>query len=178
MTLTYQHLVGAAEPIAETIRLMLVVHWTRPEGAPITVTDFIHSPHGSGAIPPDYGRPRTYNDVQAARSHGRASVEIDEGDTTVESETAVLTAGTTTVYIDAYGTETAVRAARADVDRIIADNQPNAGTRLNKWDGTASAVAAFGANMPDWVHVPADDDADITAQYAGTIDVLWVAART
>ena len=178
MALTYQHLVGDQEPYAETLRLLLALEWPRPPGHPLESITHLYTPHGAGGARPDYAHPRTHNDALAARSHGRLAVEIEEGETAVESETAVLTAGTTTMYVDAYGTEASAREARGIIDRIIADNQPNASRRLNKWDGTAAAIAAFGSNMPDWTHIPADEDADITAQYAGTLDVLWVAART
>ena len=187
MTLTYQGLAQAPgqpvpgavpEPFAETVRRRLESRWPNPHDEPIGAP-FIHSTFGSGGAPPDYDRPRTYNDALAARSHGRLAVEIEEGDTTASGETAALTTGETAVYIDIYGSPKAVHDARRQIDDLIASDQPTVNNRWRQWHNHSfSAIIGLKENVPDWTYVPADEDADITAQYAGTITVLWAAART
>ena len=116
--------------------------------------------------------------MAALRSGGKLSVELSEGETDVESETAVLATGKTVIYLDVRGFEKDIASARLNIDRIIMERQPNASRPLHKWDGLAAGIIGLEENMPSWVHTPADEDEDVSAQYSGSVTVLWAASAT
>ena len=174
MTVTTTYLDGAPEPFAETIRYMLHSHWdaTNTDGA----TPAIISEQGrDGAAA---GAPLTANDMRL--KHDQPGIIIRGGDT----KTIKTGAGksfveqATAVYVDVFGTVKFRQLAELEIDRIIMEHAPDAGTRLPKSDGSDSAAVYFLQSHVAWQRVSDQRVPGTVPQSTGDIEVVWERTRS
>ena len=82
----------------------------------------------------------------------------------------------TTVRIDVFARDdTLLKLAQREINRILWENRPNSGTRINKSDGSASPIAQFENSEVDFIKeqlISPDLTSDMTHS-AATLQCLW-----
>ena len=156
-----------SEPIAETIRHLFASTLPPDDRAALVGV------YGVGETAPDYARPLKPNDVMAVRAKGRGTIELSAGDTEAKTDTPYLTTGTSTVYVDVFGTPAIADRLRREVEIVLTRIRINSSHAIPQWTGDASAITRIDMHAPNWHHIAEDAAAGTDEQWAGEIICHW-----
>jgi hypothetical protein len=172
LTITFTNLSGTRENLDKTIRDLLQDNWTAGN-----ITGTITPIFTSDTEEPD----------QLARPDGSALDEIrvnwvsrkrysvDEFDTNGDYKHAWIQ----TVFLEVQGQSLTVMVDMEDeIHRILWENRPNGGTRLNKSDGSASEIAFFEDSEPEFERLQPDSEDDQTPTSQAELKMVYYKTKT
>ena len=172
MAVTFTNLSGSRENLDKTIRYLLENNWTASNITGTITPNFI-----SDTEEPDYlARPdgAQLNEVRV-NFVSRTRYEIDNFEVNGDDKHAWVC----TVFIECQGESLQVLSEIEDeVHRILWQNRPNGGTRLNKSDSAASEVAFFEDSEPEFERLEPDAEDDQTPTSQAELKMIYYKIRT
>ena len=176
MTITYDRLSGTLEELDEVIRYNLETNWTNTNVS-----------NGSENLTPDFSSATGTNTTHAwfgVTSFGVNGIVVNSDSEFPDSAGRFIgdygQMMSQLIYIDLKAESYDIlKKMMREVDRIIWEIMPSAGTTVPKSDTTASHIHSFVENSVNW-NIPKTENAnskdDIHA--AGTLEVRWFKTKS
>jgi len=169
------NLSGTFENFDDTLRKWFHGNWTASNTS--SITPQFHSP--SGIDSEQVGSSFYKSGVAWFDNEQEDEIVFNVRNTVIDPEftsSTSVVAYVTDVYIDiqARDSDLAWKFAN-EIDNIILSNFPDSSTRINKTDGTASAIATFDQPAIEWTNgsQPANDSQFSGIRLSGIIGCKW-----
>lgn len=179
MTITDNYLVGSPEPFDETIRFLIATDWLSANTE--SATPVFLSPHGRSTDAADYTTKVSANswmmdiNKDLIRFKVTDTIRYDQAQPSGNKFFMMLT----TVEIEMF----AERPNRAflfdrEINRIIQETIPNNSVRINKSDGSNSAIHTFDRQVIEFAKVGSFEDSGIVYEWIGDLGIVWQRIKT
>jgi hypothetical protein len=175
MSATIDHLSGDWENFDDTLRCWIYDNWTSSNTRNIT---------------PEMLSPNGRNTEETGSSFQKNSfVWFDnesEDEIVFNVLNSIVNQDESSVSLQSLSSEVAIDIQAVDselaqligleINRIIMENYPNSGTRINKTDGASSAISTFGDFSVDWVNPTSPEVEQILggSRLSGLLTVKWI----
>jgi hypothetical protein len=175
MSATIDHLSGAWENFDDTLRCWIYDNWT--DSNTRSLTPEMLSPNGRNTEQTSTSFVK--NGFVWFDNENEDEIVFNVLNTTVnadESSVSLQTLSSEVAFdIQAVDSELA-QLIGLEINRIIMENYPNSGTRINKTDGTSSAISTFGDFSIDWINPssPETNEYMSGARLSGLLTVKWI----
>ncbi len=172
MTITFTNLSGSRENLDKTIADLISDNWTASN-----ITGTITPTFTSDTDEPDQLARTDGSYMNEVRVNYSSRTRYQEDDFDVNGDDKH--AWVCTCFIEIQGESLAILLELEDeVHRILWENRPNGGTRLNKSDGAASEVAFFEDAEPEFERLEPEEDVDITPTSQSELKMIYFKIKT
>jgi hypothetical protein len=172
LTITFTNLSGSRENLDKTIADLISDNWTASN-----ITGTITPTFTSDTDEPDQLARTDGSYMNEVRVNYSSRTRYQEDDFDVNGDDKH--AWVCTCFIEIQGESLAILLELEDeVHRILWENRPNGGTRLNKSDGAASEVAFFEDAEPEFERLEPEEDVDITPTSQSELKMIYFKIKT
>ncbi len=172
MTITFTNLSGSRENLDKTIADLISDNWTASN-----ITGTITPTFTSDTDEPDQLARTDGSYMNEVRVNYSSRTRYQEDDFDVNGDDKH--AWVCTCFIEIQGESLAILLELEDeVHRILWENRPNGGTRLNKSDGAASEVAFFEDAEPEFERLEPEEDVDVTPTSQSELKMIYFKIKT
>ena len=174
MTVTIELLVGDPESFDETIRHLISRNWD--DSKTNSITPVFISPHGYANNAADTSKENSANDWKALKNQNfirfKSQDDLRQDPGRWSNSVRIVI---TIVNIDIFAITSHLELLfKAEINRILWENQANQTTRILKSNNTeSSAIATFDRQFIEFIPVGNFDDKVITRQLAGELGCVW-----
>jgi len=172
LTVTFTNLSGSRENLDKTIRALLEDNWT-DSNITGTITPFFQS----DTEEPDQLARADGSALNDVRVNYASRTRLDPEDFDVNGDNKH--GWVQTLFIEIQGESLQVMLDMEDeVHRILWENRPNGATRLNKSDGSASEVAWFEDDEPEFERLEPEGEDDQTPTSQAELKLIYFKTKT
>jgi hypothetical protein len=172
LTITFTNLSGSRENLDKTIADLISDNWTASN-----ITGTITPTFTSDTDEPDQLARTDGSYMNEVRVNYSSRTRYQEDDFDVNGDDKH--AWVCTCFIEIQGESLAILLELEDeVHRILWENRPNGGTRLNKSDGAASEVAFFEDAEPEFERLEPEEDVDVTPTSQSELKMIYFKIKT